>query len=129
MGSRSVKFATALVVCSVGLGLLLMHSLAIPDSGAMSPESSGGHMTHAPLTSVETRIDVPGTARLGHMHGLLGCLWLLIGSVALFVTFTTSRVRRVAPNAITHIGKAGFASQRAPPTNSVLLSLVGVSLR
>ena len=116
---------TALVTCSIVLaaagGLLLMHGLS-----PREPEPSA--MSVAPLTHRVGAMPAHSASPMpmsGHLHALLGCLWLIVTAAAAAIAATRWRDSVVRPLRALRSPVELSSTQRAPPT-AVRLSLVGI---
>lgn len=127
--SKLTNAATLVVVLAAGGGLLVMHGLSIRDASTQMHTDSGPATTsHLSVASSGPRIQEGRLEMPGHLHELLGCLWLVAAGLALVVARSSARpfdVRRVA---IAGLRSVLLTTQRAPPS-AVRLSLVGVSRR
>ena len=123
--SRSSRVALVALVLAIGAGLFAMHMLSIAPS-------SSPHAAHSAMAVDDT---MPGRAAtkadadapLTHGHGLLTCVWILIGGLVLAIAAGWSiRIHRGRETPRQLLRYAISSAQRAPPS-SVRLSLVGTA--
>lgn len=123
-GSIATKAAVPLLVLVAGLGLLVMHVLSVREPAA----AMGATAAHSATLS-DARIERDAAPMGGHLHELLGCLWVVAAGVTiLFFARQVTRLRGIQRKPVAVFCCALFTAQRAPPT-ALRLSLVGVSRR
>lgn len=123
-GLIATKAAVPLLVLVAGLGLLTMHALSVPEHNPMMHAAVA-----VAVPTSDARIG-PDTAPMdGHMHQLLGCLWIIVGGITIaLLSCSATRLREMQRHANVVVHGALSSAQRAPPT-ALRLSLVGVSRR
>jgi len=124
---RKALITSAVVLVGI-VGLLVMHGVSF-DEPRDDPPATSRFATNPHRPSLVTATSRnPSMPMTGHLHLLLGCLWLIaaVANVALMMRWwrrlDLDRLR------LLRVALAPPASQRAPPT-SIRLSLVGISRR